>query len=146
MYFCKNLINTLWEIRHQKDTTSFKQTEVQYLDKKINILSRASRVTVFNHDEKEGQIALLTYSDQSPLGYSQEAELVRQGYLETYDAGWLFLYYTNLKKKLWLGKIVKGCITVIRDCKYYKDDRKVWLYPPKNNAYHKVIPISSVSM
>jgi hypothetical protein len=144
MYFCKDLIQTLWDIRH-KDVTAFKKTDIQYLNQRATVLSRASEVTVFNGD-KDGHIAMLTYADQNPLGYSEEANLVRQGYLKTDEVGWLFLVYPDFKKKLWLAKIVRGCSTIIRDCKYSKEESKVWLYPPKKDIYHKVIPISSVPM
>lgn len=142
MYFCKDLIKILWDIRH-KDTTGFKSV---YVDG-MQVLSRTSEITVFNHgEESEGTPAELIYADQNPRGYSTEADLVRNKYLKNSEVGWLFIHYPSFNKKLWLAKIVRACPTVIRDCKYDPSQKKLWLYKPKKEIYYKVIPISSVLM
>lgn len=91
------------------------------------VLYRQSRVTVFNKVSAGGEVALLTYSDQNPNGYSKEAELVRTGKLKPQDIGWLFLYYPHSNIKLWLAKIVKEKVTVYQNCAYNKDQRRVSL-------------------
>lgn len=142
----KELISVLWDIR-QKDSGVFRRKDIEYLDSSSNtkyatILSRESRMLVV--DEKDlsfSQFAMLTYSDQNPLGYSNEASLVRQGYLKTNQVGWLYINYESIGMKVWLAKVVNGAVTVIRDCNYIKDQRKIWLRnvrPPKDGHYAAV--------
>ena len=145
MYNCKELIMTLWDIRH-KSTKGFTRTDVLFSNPSTPVYSRESEITVYNWHEKEGQPAALVYSDQNPLGYSEQAKLVREGYLRPQDVGWLYLKYPNIHKKLWLAKIVKGSASVIWDCKYDAAEKIVRLYPQKRENYHKVIPITSVPM
>lgn len=142
MYFCKDLIKTLWDIRH-KSTEGFKNVLVDGM----HVFSRVSEITVLNHgDESEGTPAQLIYADQNPRGYSTEADLVRNGYLKNTEVGWLFIHYPELNKNLWLAKIVRACPTVIRDCKFDPSQKKIWLYKPRKEIYYKVIPISTVLM
>lgn len=113
----------LWVARH-KQPDVFTTYYITCDHAPFLLKKRESKITVINNNIKYK--AIIVYADQSPLGISAEARLVRYGNKSPIDVGWL--WYQTENSRTWLSKTINGRVCPFVKGAYNKNTKILTLY------------------